>query len=83
VYSCLRTEGEIIIIDTIPDEERSSPFFPVLFAVLMFLSTPHGDTFTFSQFKEYLLSGGFTNIKRLDLSRETSVVMGEKNDHVR
>jgi ubiquinone/menaquinone biosynthesis C-methylase UbiE len=81
VYSCLRTEGEIIIIDTIPDEERSGPFFPVLFALLMFLSTPHGDTFTFSQFKEYLLSAGFTNIKRLDLSRETSVVMGEKDDH--
>lgn len=83
VHACLRTEGEIIIIDTIPDEERSSPFFSVLFAVLMFLSTPHGDTFTFSQFKEYLLSGGFTNIRKLDLSLETSAVMGEKDDHMR
>ena len=83
VYSCLRTEGEIIIIDTIPDEERSVPFFPVLFAVLMFLNTPHGDTFTFSQFTEYLLSAGFTNIRRLDLSLETSVVIGEKDDHMK
>lgn len=83
VYSCLRTEGEIIIIDTIPDEERSGPFFPVLFAVLMFLNTPHGDTFTFSQFMEYLLSAGFTNIRRLDLSLETSVVIGEKDDHMK
>jgi ubiquinone/menaquinone biosynthesis C-methylase UbiE len=78
IYSCLRMEGEIIIIDTIPDEERSGPFFPVLFAVLMFLNTPHGDTFTFSQFKEYLLSTGFANIRILDLSRETSAVMGTK-----
>lgn len=83
VYSCLRTEGEIIIIDTIPDEERSGPFFPVLFAVLMFLNTTHGDTFTFSQFMEYLLSAGFTNIRRLDLSLETSVVIGEKDDHMK
>lgn len=83
VYSCLRTEGEIIIIDTIPDEERSSPFFPVLFAVLMFLNTPDGDTFTFSQFKEYLLSAGFTNIRRLELSLQTSAVMGEKDDHMK
>ena len=83
VYSCLRTEGEIIIIDTIPDEERSGLFFPVLFAVLMFLNTPHGDTFTFSQFTEYLLSAGFTNIRRLDLSLETSVVIGEKDDHMK
>jgi len=83
VYSCLRIEGEIIIIDTIPDEERSGPFFPVLFAVLMFLNTPHGDTFTFSQFMEYLLSAGFTNIRRLDLSLETSVVIGEKDDHMK
>ena len=83
VYSCLRTEGEIIIIDTIPDEERSGPFFPVLFTVLMFLNTPHGDTFTFSQFIEYLLSAGFTNIRRLDLSLETSAVMGGKDDQMR
>ena len=81
VYSCLRTEGEIIIIDTIPDEERSSPFFPVLYAVLIFLNTPDGDTFTFSQLKEYLLRTGFTNIRRLDLSLETSAVVAEKDDH--
>jgi len=55
----------------------------VLFAVLMFLNTPHGDTFTFSQFTEYLLSAGFTNIRRLDLSLETSVVIGEKDDHMK
>jgi 2-polyprenyl-3-methyl-5-hydroxy-6-metoxy-1,4-benzoquinol methylase len=83
VYSCLRTEGEIITIDTIPDEEKNSPFFPVLFAVLMFLNTPDGDTFTFSQFKQYLLGAGFTNIRRLDLSLETSAVVGEKIDHMK
>lgn len=78
VFSCLKAEGEIIVIDTIPDEDRSSPFFPVLFAVTMFLHTPDGDTFTYSQFKKWLLNAGFTNIRRLDLSPETSVVMGKK-----
>jgi len=78
LYTCLKGEGEIIVIDTIADEERGSSFFPLLFAIVMLLNTPHGDTFTFSQFKRWLLSAGFTNIRRVDLSLETAAIIARK-----
>ncbi|HXG30977.1 MAG TPA: class I SAM-dependent methyltransferase [Thermodesulfobacteriota bacterium] len=78
LYTCLKDRGEIIVIDTIVDEEREESFFPLLFALVMLLNTPNGDTFTFSQFKRWLLSAGFTNIRRVDLSLETAAIIAQK-----
>ncbi len=78
VYRSLRSKGKIIVIDTLPNEERTGPVFPLIFAALMLLSTPEGDTFTFGQFKEWLIEAGFNQIERFDLSEYTSVVTAGK-----
>jgi len=80
VYKALSPGGTLVIHEFVPDEERASKSFPLLFAVYMFLVTPGGGTYTFSEFSHWLKEVGFSHSMLHDLSGPTSLIIGHKTE---
>jgi ubiquinone/menaquinone biosynthesis C-methylase UbiE len=80
VYKALVPGGTLVIHEFVPDEERISKSFPLLFAVYMFLVTPGGGTYTFSEFSHWLKEVGFSHSTLHDLPGPTSLIIGHKAD---
>ncbi|MGH9469803.1 MAG: methyltransferase [Terriglobia bacterium] len=59
LHRALRAGGWLVIIDTIPDDERSGPVFPLIFALNMLLNTEEGDVYTLAEYRQWLSEAGF------------------------
>jgi len=66
VARALKPGGFIAIADMVPGEQRTEPEFAVLFAINMLLHTTEGDTFTLSEYREWLCAAGLTGVTLLD-----------------
>ncbi len=55
------SQGEVAILDFIPDEDRLAPPRAALFALIMLANTPAGDTYTYSQLEAMLHHAGFSD----------------------
>jgi ubiquinone/menaquinone biosynthesis C-methylase UbiE len=78
LHRSLANGGRIIIADMIPNDERTGPPFPVLFAVNMYLLTG-GDTYPFSTYAAWLREAGFTEATTYDTHRTHSpIVIGTR-----
>ncbi|TAM58532.1 class I SAM-dependent methyltransferase [bacterium] len=67
LYPALRPGGQLAIIDFLPDDERTGPLFPLLFALNMLVNTSHGDTFTLAQYRQWLGAAGFEDVHTLNV----------------
>lgn len=56
--AALKPGGRLVIPDMIPNDSRTGPVFPLLFAINMLLNTSDGDTFTAADYKEWLKAAG-------------------------
>ncbi len=65
----LARDGELVIIEFIPDEGRCSPLFPLIFALNMLLHTDSGDTYTASEYQDFLARAGLKISERLYLDQ--------------
>lgn len=65
-YSALKEGGKILIAEFLPNNKRTGPDIPLLFALNMLLNTSEGDVFTPGQFQTWLSAEGFA---RVDLLR--------------
>lgn len=70
--------GTLAIVDFVPDNNRSKAGWPLIFGVNMLISTPEGDVFTESQYSQWFKKAGFTEIKRIEIEHEVSVILGTK-----
>lgn len=77
-YNSLKNGGMLLIADMIPDDERCSAAFPLLFAVNMLVSTTEGNTFTMKEYKEWLENAGFHDIKTLDIPGPSPLILATK-----
>ena len=68
VRNALAPQGVAAIIDYVPDEQRSTRLYPLLFAVNMLVNTEAGDVYTFSQYKEMLSHAGFSEFSLTHMS---------------
>jgi len=73
-HRALKPGGRLVIGDMLPNEERTGPPFPVMFAINMFLHCD-GDTYTFGEYRSWLRDAGFTNIETYDTHRSHSPVV--------
>lgn len=62
----LKRGGTLVIADWVADDERSSSEFPLLFALNMLVNTTDGDTFTMSEYREWLSHAGLPDAEMLD-----------------
>lgn len=77
-YNSLKNGGKLLIADMIPDDERCSSVFPLLFAVNMLISTTDGNTFTMKEYNEWLESAGFHDVKTLDVPGHSPLIITTK-----
>jgi ubiquinone/menaquinone biosynthesis C-methylase UbiE len=63
----LTSNGRVLAVELVPNEDRVSPAFPAMFAFMMLGSTPRGDAYTARQFQEMGREAGFrmTTVKAL------------------
>lgn len=77
-FRALRKSGKLLIMDYIPDEERKSDILPLLLALNALLGTEEGDTFTFSEYEEWLLKAGFSKARTIRVNDHSPIIVGLK-----
>jgi 2-polyprenyl-3-methyl-5-hydroxy-6-metoxy-1,4-benzoquinol methylase len=73
-FRALKRGGRLVIGDMVPNEDRSGPPFPVMFALNMLLHCD-GDTYTFSEYRRWLVEEGFSQAEAFDTHRSHSPVI--------
>lgn len=77
-FKALRSEGRLVIVDFIMDENRIFPAFGAMFALNMLVNTPGGDTYTEEEIRSWMSGAGFTNIRRINTDEESDILIGRK-----
>lgn len=75
LQSTLKKGGRLAIIDMIPNDERSGPPFPLLFALNMLVHTNGGGTYTFGEYKSWLTEAGFSSVEMADFGDRSGVAV--------
>jgi ubiquinone/menaquinone biosynthesis C-methylase UbiE len=79
VQASLKSGGQVVIVEFVPNEDRVSPAVPAEFSLIMLAETPGGDAYTFSEFQQMLGDSGFHNLELHPLEPTFfSVVTGTK-----
>ena len=74
----LSKNGQLVVLDYVMSEDRTSPAMGAMFALNMLVGTKAGDTFTESEIKEWMKETGFSGFERKDTVYETSLIIGRK-----
>jgi len=59
VHAALAPHGRAVTVDFVPDAGRVSPPGPAAFCMTMLGTTPHGDAYTYDEFKRVFGNAGF------------------------
>lgn len=65
-FAALEKGGGLLIADFIPNDDRTRPAIPLLFALNMLLNTDEGDVFTIKEYRRWLSESGFHKVDILD-----------------
>jgi len=74
----LRPGGKIAVIDMIPNDERTGPPFPLIFALNMLLHTELGDCYTLDEYTRWLREAGFGKVDTVDIGSHSPLIVGTK-----
>jgi len=78
VFDALAPGGFIAISEFVPNEDRTGPPQPLLFAVNMLVHTDEGDTFTFKEMTGWLEQSGFRQVRQVDLQAPSPLLVATK-----
>ncbi len=78
IHRSLKPNGKIVVIDMIPNDERTAPPFPLFFALNMFINTSIGDCYTLSEYTAWLNKAGFSKIETADIASHSPLIIGIK-----
>jgi ubiquinone/menaquinone biosynthesis C-methylase UbiE len=78
MHRALRPGGEIVIVDMVPDDDRTGPLFPLSFALNMLLHTSEGDTYTMGQYRTWLQAAGFEKVHTVDIGSHSPLVVATR-----
>ncbi len=77
-HAALAPGGTIAISEFIPNDDRSGPPMPLIFAVNMLLHTEAGDTFTFAEIAGWLREAGFVKPRLLEAPAPSPLVLATR-----
>eukprot|EP00871_Galdieria_phlegrea_P002130 jgi/Galph1/2918/GphlegSOOS_G1550.1 len=75
----MKSQGKVIIVDMFPNDERTGSVQPLVFAINMLVNTSEGDTFTVSEYSQWLKEANIPHLSLLELTAESTVLMGQKD----
>ncbi|MDE3135439.1 MAG: methyltransferase domain-containing protein [Acidobacteriota bacterium] len=78
VYRALDSGGRLVIVDMIPNDERTGAVYPLLFALNMLVNTDQGDTYTLPEYREWINGAGFARIDTLDIGLNSPALVATK-----
>ncbi len=76
--AALREKGMILIAELIPNDQRTGPPIPVLFALTMLLNSPAGDVFTMREYREWLKAAGMKSVKTIKAPGPSPLILATK-----
>jgi ubiquinone/menaquinone biosynthesis C-methylase UbiE len=79
LHRALSPSGRIVIIDMTPNDERTGPPFPLLFALNMLINTEEGGTYTLAEYTEWLKDAGFKRVETADIGSHSPLIIGYKD----
>src|SRR5438270_16109 len=79
LYGALKAGGRIVIIDMIPNNERTGPPFPLFFALNMLVNTEKGSTYTLADYTEWLNAAGCKRVATADIQSHSPIIIGYKD----
>ncbi len=79
LYRAIRPDGRIVIVDMIPNEERTAPPYPVFFALNMLVNTMEGDTYTLREYSQWLNEAGFEAIETFNIGSHSPIIVASKS----
>ncbi len=79
LHRALKPGGRVAILDMIPNEGRTTPLFPLLFALNMLVNSDEGDTFALAEYTNWLKEAGFARIETADISSHSPAIIATKN----
>jgi ubiquinone/menaquinone biosynthesis C-methylase UbiE len=78
IHRALRPRGQVAIIDMLPNEERTAPPYPVIFALNMLVNTALGDTFTLGEYTRWLKEAGFIQVETAEIGSHSPMIIGTR-----
>ena len=81
LYRALRSGGRVAIAEMVPNDKRTGPPFPIFFALNMLLNTAVGDTYTLSEYKDWLQKAGFSKVRTFDIGSHSPLIVATKSEH--
>jgi ubiquinone/menaquinone biosynthesis C-methylase UbiE len=78
VFKALESGGTIAIAEFMPNDTRTGPPAPLIFAVNMLVNTTAGDTFTFAEMSQWLREAGFTKPRQLEVGGVSPLILATK-----
>ena len=77
-FAALAPGGTIVISEFMPNDDRTGPPAPLIFAVNMLVHTQAGDTFTFEEIAAWLREAGFANPRLLEAPAPSPLVLATR-----
>jgi len=74
----LKPGGRVAIIDMVPNDERTGPPFPLLFALNTLVHSTEGDTFTLAEYMEWLKEAGFNTVETVEIGGSSPAIVAGK-----
>ncbi|RMH03063.1 MAG: methyltransferase domain-containing protein [Planctomycetota bacterium] len=78
LHRALVPGGRLAIADMVPDDDRTGPPFPLLFALNMLVHTEEGDVFSRAEYAEMLAEAGFGPPAAHDLGSHSPLLVAER-----
>jgi ubiquinone/menaquinone biosynthesis C-methylase UbiE len=75
----LRPGGRLVVIDMIPNDSRTAPPYPLIFAINMLINTETGDTYTLAEYTAWLREAGFARVEAADIGSHSPAVIGHRD----
>jgi 2-polyprenyl-3-methyl-5-hydroxy-6-metoxy-1,4-benzoquinol methylase len=77
-FDALARGGTIAIAEFVPNDDRTGPPNPLVFAVNMLINTEEGNTFTFAEMSQWLREIGFVNSRQLEAPAPSPLILATK-----
>jgi SAM-dependent methyltransferase len=77
-FAALAPGGTLAVQEFVPDQGRTGPPQPLIFAVNMLVNTEAGDTYTFEEMSAWLHEAGYRNPRLLDVPAPSALVLADK-----
>ncbi len=76
--AALGPRGRIVIQDFVPEDDRTGPRFPVLFALNMLVNTRAGDTYTLHEIRAWTDAAGLNWLDPIETNVPSTLVMAQR-----